>query len=85
MPQRHRKIRGPDGRELDALEMPFQVGGEHWNEYVCDDGSVVRLKPVVTEIFRIEGEYDPMGNPVYVVNSTNVVSVSAPDELRRPD
>jgi hypothetical protein len=85
MPTRRRKVRGPDGREFEALEMPFQVGTENWNEYFCDDGSVVRLKPVVTEIFRVEGQYDQMGNPVYVVNSTNVVVVSAPEELRRED
>ncbi len=63
--------------------MPFQVGGEHWNEYVCDDGTLIRLKPVVTEILRVEGEYDPMGNPVYVVQNVNVTHVEPPENLRK--
>lgn len=65
------------------MEMSFQPSGEHWNEYLCDDGSVVKLKTVVTEVLRLEGEYDSEGNPVYVVKSANVVTVSAPDNLRK--
>jgi hypothetical protein len=83
MPPKKRKIQLPDGREVEALVMPFQAGGEHWNEYLVDDGSVIRLKLVVTEILRVEGEYDQAGNPAYLVSSTNVTAVSAPDELRR--
>jgi len=83
MPQRKRKIRLGDGREVEGIVMPFQPGGEHWNEYFLDDGSVLRLKVVVTEVLRIDGEYDAQGNPAYVAQSTNVVAVSAPDELRK--
>ncbi len=80
-----RKLKLPDGREVEALSIPFQTGGEHWNEYLLDDGSVVRIKPVMTEILRVEGEYDPMGNPAYIVSATQVVSVSSPDDLRKKD
>jgi hypothetical protein len=85
MPPRKRKVKLPDGREVEATVLPFQAGGEHWNEYLVDDGTVVRMKLVVTEILRLEGEYDREGNPGYLVNSQNVVNVSAPDELRRGD
>ena len=34
MVERRRKERLPDGREVDTIEMPFQTGAEHWNEYV---------------------------------------------------
>jgi hypothetical protein len=81
---RTRRINLPDGSEAEATVMTFQTHGEHWNEYLVDDGSLLRLKPVVTEILRVEGQYDPAGNPAYVVQSTNVVAVDAPDELRRP-
>jgi hypothetical protein len=80
---RKRKIQGPDGSEYDAEVLSFQSHGEHWNEYVIDDGSLIRLKVVVTEVLRVEGQYDANGNPAYVVQSTNVVSVDAPDELKR--
>ena len=85
MPPRKRKVPGPDGRELEATVMPFQVGGENWNEYVVDDGSIVKLKPVVTEIMRVDGMFDQNGDPVYIVQATNVLAVSAPDNLRQQD
>jgi len=82
---RRTKIQLPNGEEVDAVELSFQTSGEHWNEYLLDDGSVVRLKLVLTSIARIEGMYDPNGAPVYVAQSTNVMSVSAPENLRRKD
>ena len=62
--------------------MPFRAGSEHWNEYLLDDGTVVRVKLVAQEIVRIDGQYDPMGNPAYAVFSTNVTHVSAPEDLK---
>jgi hypothetical protein len=82
MPSRKRKVPF-QGELVEATVMPFQVGGEHWNEYLVDDGTVVRMKLVATEIFRIDGQYDQMGNPLYVITTTNVTNVSAPDELRQ--
>jgi hypothetical protein len=38
----------------------------------------------VTEVWRVIEEYDHEGNPSYLVNSRNVVTVTAPDELRQP-
>jgi hypothetical protein len=80
---RSRKIPTGDGGEIEAEPIGFRSSGEHWNEYLLDDGSVLKLKPVVTEVLRVEGQYDPMGNPVYVLQSTNVVAVDSPDELKR--
>jgi hypothetical protein len=71
-------------KDVDATEMGFQTGGEHWNEYLLSDGSVIRLKPVATEILRVDGKYDNDGNPVYIVKAANVVSVSASDKARKP-
>jgi hypothetical protein len=81
--ERKRRINVPGRGEVDATEVGFRAGAEHWNEYLADDGSVIRLKLVATEILRIDDTYDADGNPSYVVKSTNVVSVSAPDNLRR--
>lgn len=80
---RKRKIRTSDGQEVEATVMTFQEGGEHWNEYIVGDGTLVRMKLVATEVLRLDGEYDLEGNPIYLINSTNVTHVSAPDELRK--
>lgn len=78
-----RKINLADGSEVEGSVMTFRSSGEHWNEYLVDDGSVVRIKLVATEVLRIDGQYDPQGNPVYLVQSTNVMSVDSPENLRK--
>ncbi len=78
---RKKKIQTPEG-EIEATVMGFQAGGEHWNEYLVDDGSLVRIKLVATEILRLDGHYDADGNPIYILNSTNVMTVEAPEDLR---
>lgn len=78
---RKKKIPLQDGSTIEGTVMPFQTGGEHWNEYLVDDGSVLRLKLVATEVIRLDGQFDQEGNPLYMVNSTNVLTVSAPEDL----
>lgn len=75
---------GPGGPNKDAELIEVQQSSEQWNQYLLADGSVLRFKAIVTEVWRIVDEYDAEGNPAYVVRSRNVVTVSAPDELRRP-
>ena len=71
------------GQEVDGTEIGYRSSGEHWNEYLADDGSVIRVKLVVTDIVRVDGVFDAQGQPAYLVQSSNVVSVSAPEDLRR--
>jgi hypothetical protein len=79
---RRKKVRFGN-QELEGEIVPFRGDVEHWNEYLLDDGTVVRMKVVAMEIVRVDGQYDAEGNPVYMINSTNVTHVSAPDELKR--
>ena len=71
------------GREVDATEVEFKTRGEDWNEYQLMDGTVIKMKLVVSEIFRIEGMHDAEGNPVYYIKSTNVPFVKSPDTLKK--
>jgi hypothetical protein len=71
------------GRDVDGLEVRFRSTREEWNEYVLEDGTSLRMKAVVSEIIRLNDEYDPEGNPIYVVKSGNMLVVHAPDNLKR--
>ena len=71
------------GREVDATEVDFQIRREDWNEYQLMDGSEMKMKLVVSTIFRIDSIYDDEGNPVYQIKSTNVAAVKSPDNLRK--
>jgi len=83
MAGRMKEVALPDGRTVNGVIIPFQGGVEHWNEYLLDDGTVIRVKVVTTEIVRVDGQWDKQGNPWYLVETTNVVKVSAAEALRQ--
>jgi hypothetical protein len=69
----------------DGFEVGVKESTERWSEVTLEDGSVLKLKPSVLSAVRIEGEYDPEGNPVYAVRAGQVMIIaSAPDSLRKP-
>ena len=61
----------------------FETLREEYNSYKLADGSIIRMKTVVTNIIRTE-EFTPEGEPVYIVNSQNVLVAHVPDELKKP-
>jgi hypothetical protein len=79
-----RKFKQPGGQEIEAEVVGFRSSGEHWNEYLLDDGTVFKIKLVVTEIARVTGQYDAKGDPVYLATHTQVTSVDAPESIRKP-
>ncbi len=84
MPPTTRQIpTGPGGPLKEAELIEIRQASEHWNECLLGDGTVIKMKTVVSEVWRIIGEYDTDGNPVYFVRSTNVLNVNAPEELRK--
>ena len=78
-----RKFRQADGEEVEADVIGFRTTSEYWNEYLLDDGTVFRIKLVVTEIARVKDRFDEKGDPVYAASHTQVTAVDAPERLRR--
>lgn len=65
-------------------EVDFDVINEDWNVYQLKDGSTLKVKLVLAGVIRVRNQYDPIGNPVYMINSTNVVRVTdVPPDLKR--
>jgi hypothetical protein len=60
----------------------FETVREEYNTYKLSDGSTIRMKTVVTNIIRTE-EFTPTGEPVYIVNSQNVLVADVPEELKK--
>lgn len=67
----------------DAELVEVEESREGWSEYKLADGAKLRLKPVVMEVWRILDEFDPEGNPQYFVKSAGILTVLAPEELKR--
>lgn len=68
-------------------DIPFESLNESWSEYTLSDGSVIRIRTVVTGVIRVQGEYDDQGRPLYLVQSQNIMSVVKvlPELCKSPD
>jgi len=64
-------------------EVDFDTIKEEWNEYKLKDGTSMKIKIVLVKVVRGDN-YDQFGDPVYMVNTQNIVKVSnVPKELKR--
>lgn len=78
------KIKINFGSEMvDATPVDINQASEYFNQYFLEDGTVLKMKLVATKIFRIDGRHDQEGNPIYFVQSTNVLSVDSPAHLKK--
>ena len=74
----------PAGPLVDAADVPVKESTERWSEITLEDGSVLRLKPSIVQAIRIEGQYDPEGNPTYILKASQLMVIaSAPAHLRK--
>jgi hypothetical protein len=73
-------LRLPSG-EVQAVELTFEAAREEWNEYRLADGGTVRVKAVVSKIYRLldaagNPAYDQAGDPHIAVNATTLIVAS---------
>ena len=71
------------GKQADAEPIEASQSSERWNEYLLEDGTVLKMKLVLQKVLRVEGEYDVEGNPIYIMQSSNVSTVTSPANLKR--
>ena len=66
-----------------ATPVAINQANEYFNQYFLEDGTLLKMKLVATKAFRIDDRFDQDGNPVYFVQSTNVLSIDSPSHLQR--
>jgi hypothetical protein len=71
------------GKEYTAEVVEFETLHENWNSYALQDGTELKMKAVVSDIVRVEGAYAPNGDPLYMVQASNVVATIVPDRMKR--
>lgn len=71
------------GRKVTGQKVNFDIEKENWNLYSLEDGTKLRMRMVVAQVIRLEGEYTADGDPIYVINSTNVVVADVPEHLKK--
>lgn len=69
------------GREVDAEDLEFETEKECWNSYILEDGTRLKMKSVVAKVLRLEA-FNDAGEPIYLVNSSNLLSADVPENLK---
>ena len=76
------KLKGPPGataidmNELvksPKVELQFTPLSEDWNLYRLEDGDKIKVKLVMTTVYRAKDRWDQFGDPAYLTQSQNVI------------
>jgi hypothetical protein len=74
----------PSGKAGQGLEIQVDTSNERWSEYTLQDGTVFRGKLTIVSVVRVEGEYDPVGQPLYLVNAVPTLAfIEIPEILKQ--
>jgi hypothetical protein len=74
-------VPGQPPKEAELMEI--QRADEKLSTYDLDDGTQLRMRTTVMEIWHVLDEFDPEGNPMYVVKANGAMTVLAPDKLKK--
>ncbi len=80
MAERKKTIQTQDGETLNGSLVDIIESTERFSEVRLYDGTTLRTKLAVTEVTRLDGQWDNEGNPVYAVKSQNIVVVAEASE-----
>ncbi len=83
MPERKVKVNVPGLGLVDGTEVQILESLDRWTEVKLDDGTTLRVKPIVVSVARIDGRYDQNGNPMYALQASQAMTANSPDHLRQ--
>lgn len=74
----------PDGQTKVGVDVAIEESNERWSDLKLQDGTTMRVKFSIIQMVRVDGEYDPDGNPMYIVKGTpTIVISSASDSMKK--
>jgi hypothetical protein len=72
------------GQEFMGEEVAFESEtAERWNEYALHDGTTLKMKAVLADVVRVDGQWAPNGDPIYSVNAQIIVNTNAPESMKK--
>ncbi len=68
------RLKMADGSEVEAERVDFKTVKEDWNIYELIDGTIIRTKNIVVEIYRLESIDPATGQHNYFVRHSTTVN-----------
>jgi len=69
------------GQTVEAESLSYKSLNEPWSLYQLDDGSIIKIKLVISDVFKLPTPDPLTGLPQYVIRSSNVMSVEPPESV----
>lgn len=82
-PVKRSEVLVPGQPPKEMTEVKIVSASEPWSEYELTDGTRMKVKIVVVGFDRVEGEYDPVGNPRYAMKASIVLHTEVSDALKK--
>ena len=71
-------------KQVDGTVVKVVDAKEPFSFLTLEDGTEVTLRNTVVEVVRVLERWDGQGQPVYSVTSQGTITVTAPEDLRKP-
>lgn len=56
---------------------------ENWSDYTLEDGTIIKIKPVMIDVQRSKGQFNLEGDPVYLIKSGMIINTLAAPQLKK--
>ena len=67
-----------NGQTVEAVPVRVVSSSEPWQEYLLADGTVLRIRLIVTEVYQLTGQVDATGRPGYAILSQTIIARGDP-------
>ena len=84
MVERGTTMKDQSGKTVEGISVSVSETTERFSIIKLDDGTILRAKLSVNHAVRMDDLWDKDDNPVYIVNSQNIISVvESPESLKK--
>ena len=81
--QRDSKVYTPSElQQAKVQDISYSIITQDWNEYVVDDGTNIKVQPIVTRVSKTS-KFDFHGEPIYLVNVQGNVVIEPSETLNQ--
>jgi len=73
-----------EGETVKALELDFSTESDHWGEYTTEQSVRIKMRSVVSRIYRLTEKVRPDGSPIHVLQGSVVIDTAMPEPDATP-
>ena len=73
----------PSSSGGETIPVAIKESSETWSVITLEDGTLLRIRPVIVEVERAMGKFTEDGSPVYMIKSGMIIDTKSPDKLKR--